>query len=146
MSTPTDSKPSNPPSGIARLRQSADQAAGNAGNIDSMNLDDFIVPSSIASPSGISPSPSISDTQPPSSSTTTHTTAASAIPIRKQLQLQDDDFVSRASAPTVAPTAKIGGDDFAYVQRHVRKTSIDERRVSVIILTCFVSQSLCFPY
>ncbi|KAF1348624.1 hypothetical protein BDV97DRAFT_297039 [Delphinella strobiligena] len=120
-SSPVAGRP-NPPSGIAlQLRQSADQAAGHAG--DSMNLDDFIVPSSIASPSGISPS-SVSDDFQPSTST-----MASAIPIRKQQQIQEQDFVARASAPSVPPTITMAGDnEFSYVQRHVRKTSIDERR------------------
>lgn len=90
-----------------------------------MNLDDFIVPSSIASPSGISPSPSMSDAAAPTSA------VASAIPIRKQQQLQDHDFVARASAPSKQAASNINGDDFSYVPRHVRKTSIDERRVRI---------------
>ncbi|GAB7346697.1 hypothetical protein MBLNU459_g1815t1 [Dothideomycetes sp. NU459] len=108
---------SNPPSGIAQLRQSAESSNG-----DSMNLDDFLVPSSIASPSGISPSPSMSDVGPPVSA------VASAIPIRKQQQLQDHDFVARASAPSKPPPNARSSDEFGYVPRHVRKTSIDERR------------------
>lgn len=132
----------NAPSGIAQLRQSADQqSAGQdrgqaASTTESMNLDDFIMPSSIASPGAPAnaPSPPSSDfAHTASTSATTVTpTAASAIPIRKHQQLQDQDFSSgaRASAPSVAPAIKVGGHDFDYVQRHVRKTSIDERRVS----------------
>lgn len=100
-----------------------------------MNLDDFIVPSSIASPSGIAPSPASSEVQPPNPA------AASAIPIRRQLQLQEQNYVSRASAPTNGPVPKIGDDDFGYIQRHVRKTSIDERRVSSVEPT-YVAHSL----
>lgn len=88
-----------------------------------MNLDDFIVPSSIGSPAGVSPTPSGIETSTFSAAT------ASAIPIRKQQQIQDQDVhVSRASAPSVPPTV-LNKDEFGYVQRHVHKTSIDERRV-----------------
>lgn len=140
VSSPTMAAKQNPPSGIAQLRQSADQhAAGHGGTIESMNLDDFIVPSSIASPSGISISPTSSDLQP-----TASTATASAIPIRKQQQLQEQDTSSaRASAPSVPPTIKLGGNDFDYVQRHVRKTSIDERRVSLAIVPLLPLQFQC---
>ncbi|KAK4894372.1 hypothetical protein LTR28_002067, partial [Elasticomyces elasticus] len=37
-------------------------------------------------------------------------------------------LLSRASAPSVPPTKNRSGNDFSYVQKHVRKTSIDERR------------------
>ena len=90
-----------------------------------MNLDDFIVPSSIASPVSGHMSPAVSHDDPSAN-------APPGIPIRRHQQLQEDDmdFVARASAPSVAPTATIKtGDEFGYVQRHVRKTSIDERRV-----------------
>ena len=42
------------PSGIAKLRKSS----ATAPQMDQMNLDDFILPSSMASPTGLSPSPS----------------------------------------------------------------------------------------
>jgi GATA-binding protein len=94
-----------------------------------MNLDDFIVPSSIASP--------ISQPSPPASfdpSTADSKATPTGIPIRRHQQLQEeaqDDFVARASAPSVAPTAvNKTTDEFGYIQRHVRKTSIDERRVT----------------
>lgn len=119
----------NAPSGIAQLRQSSDQTIKPAG--DAMNLDDFIVPSSMGTPAGISPTPS--------SATADHeaaTMAAGAIPInRRQQQIQDEEFnISRASAPTVGPFDQGRTmDEFGYVPRHVRKTSIDERRVSLVI-------------
>ena len=121
------------PSGIARLRKSSDGAATQhtatptivTSNNDPMNLDDFILPTSIASPAGLSPLPSGEKT------TTSGGTVASAIPIRKQSNLGDEDLhISRASAPTIPPAIRKEGE-FGYVQRHVRKTSIDERRVSV---------------
>ena len=134
----------NAPSGIAQLRQSAEAQSQSQSHFsiptnDHMNLDDFIVPSSIASP--------ISQPSPPASfdpSTTTVDSKATptGIPIRRHQQLQDeaqDDFVVRASAPSVAPTAiNKTTDEFGYIQRHVRKTSIDERRVTYA--------SPCFRY
>jgi len=82
-----------------------------------MNLDDFLVPSSIASPAGLSPSPSGEKML-----------GSSAIPIRKTFNAEQDALIAR-TAPIGAPIML--GTDFGYVQRHVRKTSIDERRVSL---------------
>jgi GATA-binding protein, other eukaryote len=88
-----------------------------------MILDDFLHPSSIASPVGLSPSPS--EEKMLHSST--------AIPIRKVFNLDHPDLLSR-TAPLSAP---IRGDvEFGYVQRHVRKTSIDERRVRPLLWQC----------
>ncbi|KAI5195277.1 hypothetical protein E4T39_08309 [Aureobasidium subglaciale] len=130
----------NAPSGIAQLRQSAEaqslehshphsleQSHFSVPASDHMNLDDFILPSSIASPiSQSSPSASLDPSLNESKATPT------GIPIRRHQQLQEeaqDDFVARASAPSVAPTAvHKTTDEFGYIQRHVRKTSIDERR------------------
>ncbi|KAF2083148.1 hypothetical protein K490DRAFT_15583, partial [Saccharata proteae CBS 121410] len=113
------------PSGIAQLRsRSSDeyaQADPFAADAEPMNLDDFIVPSSVASPAGISHD---SADELPSSTNAT----APAIPIRKQSQLNDQTLhISRASAPSVPPAIS-RENEFGYVQRHVRKTSIDERR------------------
>jgi len=128
-------KPTGAPSGIAQLRQSVDQnpTASNQHSLsqqfsmqasEPMNLDDLIYPSSIASPAGLSPSPS---NERSSGSTITTT---QGIPIRKANALSDADaFFSRASAPSVPPTIR-RDHEFGYVARHVRKTSIDERRVS----------------
>lgn len=123
------------PSGIAQLRKTSEQQMQSnllqvpdskpAKSLeDSMNLDDFLVPTSMASPAGLSPSPSgekMLDSARP---------ATSALPIRRHQQLQEGDLhLSRASAPN-NPLAVRQNPEFAYVQRHVRKTSIDERRVS----------------
>lgn len=87
-----------------------------------MSIDELIQPSSVASPAGISRSPSLERPAPSMA-------LASAIPIRKQKEIRAQDFgPARASAPTVPP--QIGNNEFGYLQRHVRKTSIDERRVS----------------
>ncbi|KAF2017216.1 hypothetical protein BU24DRAFT_146036 [Aaosphaeria arxii CBS 175.79] len=112
--------PRTAPSGIAQLRKSVDQRAQTPPS-DTMNLDDFIYESSVGSPAGLPPSPS-NDTRAAS-----HTTAP-AIAIRKPNQLHDHNFsLARASAPSVPPL-DIRENEFAYVPRHVRKTSIDERR------------------
>lgn len=87
-----------------------------------MNIDDFIFPQSVGSPAGISPSPS-ADRLP-----SDHATAP-AISIKHNAKSKDDSFLTRASAPSVPPHAD-DGTEFGYVQKHVRKTSIDERRVS----------------
>jgi GATA-binding protein len=115
----------NAPSGIAQLHRSAASQA-HAPDQDLMNIDDFILPSSIATPTGISPIPPDDiDFDLDLSSTVT---TASAIPIKQQQRLQFDDLsLARASAPSVPPNTQ--RTDFPYVQRHVRKTSIDERRV-----------------
>jgi GATA-binding protein len=92
-----------------------------------MNLDEFIVPTSIGTPAGISPPPSCTMTD-----LETTTATAPGIPInRRQQQIQDEEMnISRASAPSVGPFEQGRQmNEFGYVPRHVRKTSIDERRV-----------------
>lgn len=122
----------NAPSGIAQLR-SSEQAVKV--NDDQMNLDDFIVPSSIGTPAGVSPT---SSTSIDGNQATTAT--ISAIPIKQQQRLQADDLsLARASAPSVPPLEQTRGHhEFSYVQRRVRKTSIDERRVRSFLVhrTC----------
>lgn len=90
-----------------------------------MNLDDFIFHTSIASPSDPSPSPP----QPTSTNT-----IASAIPIKVRKGLQDSSHPTfpPASAP-VPPQDYHRGHDFDYIQRHVRKTSVDEKKVCKIL-------------
>ena len=53
--------------------------------------------------------------------------SSTAIPIRKVFNLDQPGHLSR-TAPLSAPLRSEA--EFGYVQRHVRKTSIDERRVS----------------
>ncbi|KAL6711367.1 Sodium- and chloride-dependent GABA transporter 1 [Coniothyrium glycines] len=116
--------PRSAPSGIAQqLRMSADQHAHvQPPPADTMNLDDFIFPSSVGSPAGLSPELSNEDAAP------FNAAAAPSIPIRKPNQANDHTLsLARASAPSVPPTIT-RENDFGYVPRHVRKTSIDERR------------------
>jgi GATA-binding protein len=114
--TPATSKPS----GIAQLRQ---QSSANEQH-DHMNMDDFILPNSVASPANISRSPSVEK------NLGTATAIASAIPIKKQNELRDQSFPH--SLPLQAPLQSNMTGEFGYVQRYVRKTSIDERRVSTV--------------
>lgn len=123
------------PSGIAQqLRKSSEQQAqvpppvlqpqpqAPAPAHDTMNLDDYIFSSSVGSPAGLSPEPS-NETPGPYNAT------APAIPIRKPNAASDHNLsLARASAPSVPPLIN-RENEFGYVPRHVRKTSIDERRV-----------------
>ena len=115
----------NAPSGIAQLRKSSQQ---NKQTEDAqMDLDDFLVPSSIGTPAGVSPEASAL----PNESSVSTTTSISAIPIKQGSKSQVEEFqVSRASAPSISVLEQNRTDpEFSYVPRHVRKTSIDERRV-----------------
>ncbi|KAI0021367.1 hypothetical protein F4780DRAFT_286652 [Xylariomycetidae sp. FL0641] len=110
------------PSGIAQLRQSSDQ---NLLQADAMNLDDFIFSESVATPPGSTPSPKMVKHEPERS---THATAG-AIPIKSRKtaaqQQRQQPFVPQ-SVPV--PAHQSNQDEFGYVTRNHRKTSIDERR------------------
>ncbi|KFZ04270.1 hypothetical protein V502_10279, partial [Pseudogymnoascus sp. VKM F-4520 (FW-2644)] len=98
------------PSGIAQLRNSMCQ--GDESPEDNMSIDEFIF-SNMASPTDMSP-PDLRDSRQPSA-------VASAIPIKMRKE------PAAAFAPQSVPVTQ-HQDEFSYVQRHVRKTSIDERR------------------
>lgn len=119
------------PSGIAQLRKTSDQTATNAtgDNADAMNLDDFIFSDNISTPAGLglSPSPELSKKDAEKNLNTT----ASAIPIK--LRKESSQFAIPQSVPVPHHNPR-NHDEFDYVQRHVRKTSIDERRVSYCFL------------
>lgn len=84
-----------------------------------MNIDDFIFPTSIASPAGISTSPPSPPAQP----------TASAIPIQTKKDVHEQ---IHPNFPPSAPTHDgMRNHEFDYVQRRVRKTSIDETKVSL---------------
>ncbi|KAK3706361.1 Sodium- and chloride-dependent GABA transporter 1 [Vermiconidia calcicola] len=114
----------NAPSGIAQLRKSSEQA--NKADDGNMNLDDFIVSSSIGTPAGMSPAAS----SVPEESLASSASTAAAIPIKQHQRLQAEALqLSRASAPSVTSLEQDRvNHEFGYVHRHVRKTSIDERR------------------
>lgn len=155
MAAPPRPAMKSAPSGIAQqLRRSVDQqaqaspaataaAAASASDPNAMNIDDFIQPSSVGSPAGLPPSPS---NEIRTSSTAPATATAPAIPIRKPNQQHHDRDLSlaHASAPPVPPQLhRDRENEFGYVQRRVRKTSIDERRVSFLI--CCPSHGLAPP-
>lgn len=85
-----------------------------------MNIDDFVFPSSVTSPTDLSPSPPAELTPPPTNA------VVSAIPIKTKKDLQDQ---LHANFPPSAPSEERRNREFDYVQRRVRKTSIDETRV-----------------
>lgn len=107
------------PSGIARLHKSQDET--NNAQDDPMNIDDYIFPGSTASPTGISPSPPSEHTPAPS------TAMASAIPIKTKKAVQEQAHPE--FPPSAPPQDRSRSNEFGYVQRRVRKTSIDETRV-----------------
>ena len=124
------------PSGIAQLRKTVDNS--NEPHSDPMNLDDFLVPNSIASPAGIAPSPD------ERSSAVDHT-HPSAMPIqsRKVTSHQSTESLPVSSGLQPSTVSNRNGE-FDYVQRRLRKTSIDERRVSHMpsqaLQLCFLQQ------
>lgn len=113
----------NAPSGIAQLRKSSDIHNDHS---DPMNLDEFIFSDNVSTPAGMSPSPELKkekDVAPKASNA-----VASAIPIKMRKES------TPISIPQSVPAQQHGirnHDEFGYVQRHFRKTSIDERRVSI---------------
>ncbi|KAI9654315.1 MAG: hypothetical protein M1831_005480 [Alyxoria varia] len=114
------------PSGIAQLRRAVEQDTAHwsqpvTSNGNTVNLDDVIMPNSVSSPAGLSRSPS---TDPNTSATT-----GSTGPLSKNLALKENDLnPARASAPSHAPFKNTRATEFGYIPRHVRKTSVDERR------------------
>lgn len=86
-----------------------------------MNIDDFIMPSSIASPAGFSEDSSVGEQVESRSHA-----VANAIPIKKQSATNTSHPAASVPHPPMNPNRM---HEFDYVPRHVRKTSIDDRRV-----------------
>jgi GATA-binding protein len=116
------------PSGIAQLRKSSDHTPAQTESQDPMNLDDFIFSDNISTPAGLgtSPSPELFKKESEKSSNAT----ASAIPIKMRKESSQFAVPQTVPVPHHNPRST---EEFNYVQRHIRKTSIDERRVS----SCF---------
>ena len=128
------------PSGIAQLRKTSDQTpTTSAENPDAMNLDDYIFADNISTPAGLgnSPSPELSKREAEKSSNA----VASAIPIK--MRKESSQFAVPQSVPVPHHNPR-NTDEFNYVQRHVRKTSIDERRVSCYFFWIWLN--LLFPF
>lgn len=100
-------------------------------NGDNMNLDDFIFTEEMSTPPGNSPQQPQQQPLQQNEGDQNQSTAASfasAIPIKMRRETINASF-----QPQSVPVQQPAQPEFGYVQRHVRKTSIDERRV------CFVS-------
>ncbi|KAK2047884.1 GATA zinc finger protein [Colletotrichum somersetense] len=112
----------NPPSGIAQLRKSSEQ---NVNHPEPMNLDDFIFSDNIATPV-TNPSP-LPQKQEEKHHHQAHSSFPSAIPIKSRKDSVIQQHFVPQSVP-FPPHHQKTHDEFNYVTRHHRKTSIDERR------------------
>ncbi|KAI0010451.1 hypothetical protein F4779DRAFT_577585 [Xylariaceae sp. FL0662B] len=110
----------NAPSGIAQLRKTSDQ---NVLHADPMNLDDFIFSENVATPAGLVGTPS-PDAIKQEGEKPTRTTAA-AIPIKSRKGTSSQHLIPQ-SVPV--PPHQRHQDEFGYITRHHRKTSIDDSR------------------
>ncbi|KAH6697228.1 GATA zinc finger protein [Plectosphaerella plurivora] len=120
----------NAPSGIAQLRKSSEQ---NFSQPEPMNLDDFIYADSLGTPIDYSsPQPLSKQMDESRSGLGTHQTLTSAIPIKSRrdsaVQAQQQDQFVPQSVPFPPQHQQKTRDEFNYLPRHTRKTSIDERR------------------
>jgi len=117
----------NAPSGIAQLRKTSEQLLPQS---EPMNLDDFINGDSVGTPSGLAltPTPEAPRIGDESKAAAVHTTA-SAIPIKPRREPAQNRIPQ--SVPVTVHHQRLP-DEFGYIPRHQRKTSIDEttRRVS----------------
>ncbi|KAK0733626.1 hypothetical protein B0T26DRAFT_633827 [Lasiosphaeria miniovina] len=116
----------NAPSGIAQLRKTSEHVIPQH---DPMNLDDFINNEHVGTPSGLALTPT-PDGARQVDDRSTHTTTT-AIPIKSRKESSNAQHTVPQSVP-VAPHRQRLQDEFGYIARHPRKTSIDEtnRRVS----------------
>ncbi len=129
----------NAPSGIAQLRKSSEHTLSQP---EPMNLDDYINNENVGTPAGLSLTPTPDATRPGDDSRTPYATA-SAIPIKNRKE--SAQHLVPQSVP-VAVHHQRAADEFNYVSRHLRKTSIDEtsRRVSWPPRRCAVTLlSIC---
>ncbi|KAI0856366.1 hypothetical protein F4860DRAFT_417004 [Xylaria cubensis] len=117
-SSSTRHNSSNTPSGIAQLRKATDQ---NVSQPEPMNLDDFVFADNVAPSTGFKPSLKAGNQDREKSATRA---TATAIPIKSR-KASGQHFVPQ-SVPV--PPHQRTQDEFSYVTRHHRKTSIDERR------------------
>ncbi|KAJ6786995.1 hypothetical protein PWT90_04128 [Aphanocladium album] len=118
------------PSGIAQLRKSSQANAAAAAaphNPDQMSIDDFIFPEQTGSPSSFTPTQMSAAVSAAVSAA--GTSQPTSIPIQQQPRT---DSLGSAFVPQSVPDAPHlqhrDNSEFNYVQRHVRKTSIDERQ------------------
>ncbi|KAK3903449.1 hypothetical protein C8A05DRAFT_14587 [Staphylotrichum tortipilum] len=110
----------NAPSGIAQLRKSSEHAPPQP---DPMNLDDFIHNDNVGTPAGLALTPTPETMRHPDDKS--GLPGPSAIPIKSR---QDPSSSSQHSVPQSVPVAahQRMQEEFGYLPRHPRKTSIDE--------------------
>lgn len=137
----------NAPSGIAQLRKSSEQ---NFSQPEPMNLDDFIYADGMGTPVDYSsPQPLSKQLDDCRSGLGAHQTLTSAIPIKSRrdsaAQMQQQDQFVPQSVPFPPQHQQKTRDEFNYLPRHTRKTSIDERRVSFPLLSLFLWLVSCPP-
>lgn len=121
----------NAPSGIAQLRRTTEQALPQP---DPMNLDDFINNDTEGTPAGLALTPT-PEAMRQAEEKSAHTTAA-AIPIKSRKDPSQQ--LIPQSVPVVAHQRV--QDEFGYLPRHPRKTSIDETGQRVSSVSCFAKQ------
>ncbi|KAF4973118.1 hypothetical protein FZEAL_9406 [Fusarium zealandicum] len=109
----------NSPSGIAQLRKSSEHALVQP---DAMNLDDFIFSDNAATPVSFSSPPN----PPRFADDRSSSSMASAIPIKSRKDLSHHFVPQSVPAQPLHQTTQ--QSEFDYVNRHLRKTSIDDRR------------------
>lgn len=117
-------KPRVQPSGISQLRKASEQTTNQDPGNDSMNLDEFIFSENMSTPAGMSISPEMEK----KNLSEQKASPAMAIPIKAQKKEPVTQLVPQ-SVPTHQHASTRDRDEFGYIQRHVRKTSIDERQV-----------------
>lgn len=124
----------NTPSGIAQqLRKSSENVANI--NPEPMNIDDFIFSEDAATPAGISFSPLLQPNPGDGQNKTIPTAAAHGIPIKSRkdpAHLQQQAQQQQLVPQSVPEPPHHQSNEFHYINRHHRKTSIDDRRVSLL--------------
>ncbi|KAK5663206.1 hypothetical protein OQA88_6624 [Cercophora sp. LCS_1] len=109
----------NTPSGIAQLRKTSEQLLSQS---EPMNLDDFINNENVGTPAGLALTPTPESSRPMDDSKALNATA-SAIPIKTRKE--SAQHLVPQSVPVVVHHPR-ATDEFSYLPRHPRKTSIDE--------------------
>ncbi|KAK4102104.1 hypothetical protein N658DRAFT_485482 [Parathielavia hyrcaniae] len=111
----------NAPSGIAQLRKSSEHAPLQS---DPMNLDEFIDNDKVGTPAGLALTPT-PETMRQAEERAAHTSAAAAIPIKSRKEPPPSSHHLIPQSVPVAAHQRVQ-DEFGYLPRHQRKTSIDE--------------------
>ncbi|KAM7208877.1 nitrogen catabolic enzyme regulatory protein [Naviculisporaceae sp. PSN 640] len=113
----------NAPSGIAQLRKTSEQHQSQP---EPMNLDDFINNENVGTPAGLALTPSAETSRmAEDKSGNMPGVSSSAIPIKTRKEKEPTHLMVPQSVPVAAHLQR-GQDEFGYIPRHPRKTSIDE--------------------